>query len=84
MIKQFESKFSCSGICDTQLFYYTVQMNKGPPTSTCILHMKNVIANNLTYMGMSATMCGLIMIFMWLCQYTLWKKNYYEEKKTDK
>jgi len=43
--------------------------------------MKNTIANNLTYMGMASTMCGLIMIFMWVCQYTLWKRNYYDEPK---
>ena len=79
LIKGFEQKFSCSGICDTQLFYYTRPMSKGPPKSTCILHMKDQIANNLTYMGMSSTMCGLIMIFMWICQYSLWKRNYYDE-----
>ena len=81
LVKSFEKRFDCSGICDTQLFYYTRPMNKGPPTSTCILHMKNAIANNLTYMGMASTMCGLIMVFMWLCQYTLWKRNYYDEPK---
>ena len=84
LIQGFEQKFSCSGICDTQLFYYTRPMSKGPPESTCILHMKNQIANNLTYMGMSSTMCGLIMIFMWLCQYTLWKRNYYDEPPAKK
>ena len=79
LIKSFESKFDCSGICDESLFYYTLPMNRGPPQSTCIVHMKDVISSNLTYMGLSATLCGLIMIFMWICQYTLWKKKYYDE-----
>jgi len=78
-IKAFEMQFTCSGICKQSLFYYTLPLWKGPPTNTCILHMKNVIQNNLTYMGLSATLCGLVMIFMWICQYTLWKKKYYEE-----
>jgi len=45
--------------------------------------MKNVIADNLTYMGLTTTFAGLVFIFMWICQYTLWKPKYYEEEGED-
>lgn len=75
----FESTFTCSGICESSMFYFTLPMADGPPSSTCLLHMKEVIANNLTYMGMTSTVCGFIMFFIWICQYCLWRK--YEEEK---
>lgn len=74
-IDYFEDTFTCSGICSSSLFYYTLPMSTGPPTTTCLVHMKDKISNNLTYMGMSATLCGLIMVITWLCQYLLWKKH---------
>jgi len=70
----FEKKWTCSGICSSSMFYYTLPMSDGPPKETCLLHMKDEIQNNLTYMGMASLLCGLVMIVTWLCQYLLWKK----------
>ena len=70
----FESKFTCSGICETSMFYYTLPLSEGPPTTTCLSYMKTEIENNLTYMGMASLVCGFIMLVTWLCQYMLWKK----------
>jgi len=70
----FEGKFACSGICEKALFFYTLPMSEGPPKTTCLSNMKDEIEHNLTYMGITATTCGLVMAFTWLCQYTLWKK----------
>ena len=70
----FEKQFTCSGVCKTSMFYFTLKLEVGPPTTTCLTHMKEVISNNLTYMGMTSTVCGLIMIFTWICQYCLWRK----------
>ena len=78
LIGYFEENFTCSGVCEPSLFYFTLPLADGPPTTTCLSHMKGVIANNLTYMGMVSTLCGLLMLFTWLCQYCLWKN--YEEK----
>ena len=73
-ISFFEKKWTCSGICATSMFYYSLPMSDGPPTETCLLHMKDEIQNNLTYMGMAAFACGIVMLVTWLCQYLLWKK----------
>jgi small neutral amino acid transporter SnatA (MarC family) len=70
----FEEKWTCSGICSSSMFYYTLPMSAGPPTETCLTYMKDEIQNNLTYMGMASLLCGIVMIVTWLCQYLLWKK----------
>ena len=70
----FEDNFTCSGICSSSLFYYTLPMASGPPRVTCLSHMKGVIGDNLTYMGMLTTLCGMIMFFTWICQYPLQEK----------
>ena len=72
LVTYFEEKFTCSGICESSLFYYTINLEKGPPTTTCLSYMKAEVANNLTYMGMTTLLCGFIMMFTWLCQYCLW------------
>jgi len=63
----FEEKWTCSGICANSMFYYTLPMSQGPPTETCLVHMKDEIQNNLTYMGMASLLCGLVMVVTWLC-----------------
>merc|ERR1712186_228402 len=70
----FEDNFTCSGVCSKALFYYTLPMDVGPPTATCLLYAKDMIASNLTYMGIASTLCGIILICVWFCQYLLWKK----------
>lgn len=70
----FEKTWTCSGICEKSLFYYTLPMADGPPQVTCLSYMKEEISNNLTYMGLASVLCGLVMIVTWLCQYLLWKK----------
>jgi len=56
------------------MFYYTLPMAVGPPSTTCLTHLKSEIENNLTYMGLASLLCGMIMVVTWLCQYLLWKK----------
>lgn len=73
-IEFFEENFTCSGICSYALFYYTLPMADGPPSTTCLSHMKSVIEDNLTFFGMACVTCGVIMFITWLCQYLLWKK----------
>lgn len=72
-IEFFEEKYSCSGICDEAMFFYTLPLSKGPPASTCLGYMKKAIAHNLTYMGIAGTLAGIIMLITWLGQYMLWK-----------
>lgn len=72
-VKYFEGTFTCSGICSSSMFYYTLPMSQGPPTTTCLTHMKTVIADNLTYYGITATVSGIILVLTFLANYLLCK-----------
>ena len=74
LVEYFETKFTCSGVCEKSLFFFTLPMKEGPPTETCLTYMKEQIADNLTYMGMTVQLCSLVMLFTWCCQYCLWRK----------
>jgi len=74
-IDYFEDEYECSGICSEAMFFYTLPLSDGPPSTTCLSHMKAKIKHNLTYMGIAGTLAGLIMVITWLLQYLLWK-NY--------
>ena len=53
LVEYFETKFTCSGVCEKSLFFFTLPMKEGPPSETCLTYMKATIADNLTYMGMT-------------------------------
>ena len=42
-ITYFEKSFSCSGICSSSMFYYTLSLSMGPPNTTCLAHMKEKV-----------------------------------------
>lgn len=40
VISFFESKYTCSGICNPGLFYFSLTLDKGVPTQGCIQFLK--------------------------------------------
>lgn len=70
----FESRYICSGICNTGLFYYSLDLSYGVPTNNCLIYMKNAIGNNMFYLGITALVTGGTMLLIWICQYCLWRK----------
>ena len=82
MIKYFESKYVCSGICNSALFYYSLTVELGPPQVTCLRYLKEEVGDNLTYLGVSAILAGIVMFLIWLAQYSMWCKHDDEEQTT--
>ena len=73
-IEYFEKNYQCSGICETAMFYYTLNMEDGPPVETCNRYMKEFVSSNLTMVGIVTFLAGLVMLCLHCCQYNLWKK----------
>ena len=40
-IKNIEDIFDCNGICKTGLFYYSLDLNQGPPNKICLNQLKD-------------------------------------------
>ena len=78
ILTYFEDKYTCSGVCSPALFYYKLNLDRGVPSKTCLLYMKEEVGNSLSYLGISALVTGGTMFLIWVCQYALWRK--YDEK----
>lgn len=77
-IAYLENKYTCSGICKTPLFFFSLELMKGIPKETCLSHLKSEIGDSMTYLGITSLAVGLIMMLIWVCQYSLWCK--YEDE----
>lgn len=79
IISYFEAKYTCSGICTPSLFFTSLNLEKGVPSTTCLTYLKTEIGDSMTYLGVTAVVCGIIMFLIWIAQYALWRK--YEEEQ---
>jgi len=74
ILSYFESKYTCSGICNPSLFFWSLNLDKGVPTTNCLGYLKSEIGNNMNYLGITAIVVGGILFFIWIFQYCLWRK----------
>jgi len=82
VLAYFEQKYECSGICESSLFYYELDLTAGRPKTTCLLHVKEEVEGSLTYLGITSVIIGVICLLIWVCQYSLWCN--YTDKDSDK
>lgn len=61
-----EKKFSCNGICETGLFYYTLPLDQGSPQETCLTQLSDEIKINATYLGIVLLITGIISAITWV------------------
>lgn len=78
VLSYLESKYTCSGICEPGLFYFSLDVTEGIPDQTCLAYAKDEIGSSLSYMGITSMVCGIVCFFIWLCQYALWRR--YDDK----
>lgn len=74
LIKYFEDKYTCSGICKTPLFYYSLDLSQGIPSTTCLMSLKQEVQSSVGYLGVTGIIIGIVMFFVWTCQYCLWRQ----------
>lgn len=73
-IEFFEEEYSCSGICEPVLFYWSKSIEIGRPTKSCVGSIKDDLTGSFTGMA-GATLAGGIFLFLtWIMQYCLWRK----------
>jgi len=68
----FENAYTCSGFCNPGLFYYSLDLDEGPPKDACLIHLKREIGDSLTYLGVCSIICGVLMCLVFSFQYMLW------------
>ena len=76
LITFLEKRFACNGICETGLFYYSLPLEYGVPTETCLTQLKGEIKSNAMYLGIVILITGIISTVTWFFQYALWSSQY--------
>ncbi len=74
--------YTCSGICRSSLFFYSLPTTFGTPDQTCLIFLKLEIRGSLNALGIVAIVTGCIMGFVWCCQYSLWRAYENEEENS--
>jgi len=72
LINYVETTFECSGICQSNLFYWMEPISNGPPKNACLDKLWEKIGETILLMGAPALGAGIILFFAFICQYPLW------------
>jgi len=72
LVSYLELEFTCSGVCEPGLFYWTLPLSEGIPTTTCVSVLQDNLGNAGRAFGFLLTLTTIIMIGMLLVQYILW------------
>lgn len=73
----FESEYDCAGICDPALFYFSVSVEKGVPSKSCLIGISDELKTSLLGIGGATLASGIFLFITFVFQYCLWRK--YEE-----
>lgn len=73
VLTYFEKKYTCSGVCTIPKFYASYPLTKGMPKKACLADLKYELKENFMFLGLTMVIMAIIMFFMWIFQYCLWK-----------
>lgn len=73
-IEFFENEYECAGICNKALFNWIQPVAEGIPTQSCVTSVKDDLTGSFMGLGIATLVSGVLLFFIWLCQYCLWKK----------
>jgi len=69
-----EPKFSCSGICNPGLFWFSLDVTTPPPGQNCISYLADAIGSKFAPVGLVSVASGIVMGLIWIFQFALWCK----------
>lgn len=75
LMRELEDEIGCSGMCKSSLFYYGLNIDKGRPTKTCLLPLKEKIFGDKAYdLGSVFVLAGINTLVMFLAHGILYKR----------
>lgn len=61
-----EKKYACSGICNSALFYFNLQLEIGIPSKTCLAAIKKELGGQLEYYALACLTTGVLLLCVWI------------------
>ena len=75
LMRELEDEMECSGICKSSLFFYGLNIDKGRPTKTCLVPLKEEIFGDRAYdLGSVFVLAGINSLVMFLIHGILYKR----------
>lgn len=65
-MRYLEKNYQCSGVCNSALFYYNLDLEAGIPDKTCLGAIKKEVGSELEYLGLATVATGFVMFITWL------------------
>lgn len=59
-----EDDFNCSGMCRQGIFYFENPTHMGPPSDTCLKHLKETLADTSRPFAVTSIITGVICLFL--------------------
>merc|ERR1712070_395695 len=63
IVSHIEEKYSCSGLCESSLFYFTQSVKNGPPKEACMIPLVDDMGLLLKNLGSSLIVTGILFFF---------------------
>ena len=73
-VEFFEDEYECAGICEKALFNWIQNVDEGIPKKSCVSSVKEDLEASFMGLGISTLITGVLLFFIWLCQYCMWRK----------
>jgi len=77
--RELEDELNCSGICKPSLFYYSLELENGPTTQTCLIPLREEIFKYADTFGVGSIIAGINALIMFLLHFCLHQRPYHEE-----
>ena len=68
-----EDYYNCSGMCQTSLFYFSKDLDDGPPKETCLIHLKGFLSGASRSFAITSVLTGVVALFQFffhICLYS--------------
>ena len=72
MYQELEDDYMCSGMCNSSLFYFGLDIHNGVPPETCILFFKDYITDESSSFASFSIMGGFVALLMFLVHFAMY------------
>lgn len=71
MYQELEDQYDCSGMCETSLFSFGIDLHWGPPEKTCIVEFRDYVAGHVSGFATSSILGGIVALFLFIIHWTM-------------
>lgn len=79
MYQELEDTYECSGMCDSSLFYFGIDIHNGIPQKTCIIDFRDYVHDHVSGFASVSILAGIISLILFLVHFSMYCRPLDEE-----